>query len=70
MEIVLDKKGLVSLVVGMPPYYSLMEHLTQKGLGSYCGGFNDNWSWNSTTLNTMTEAELFELYESCRDSWK
>lgn len=34
-----------------------------RQLGSYRGGMNDEWSWNSYKLEELTEETLFKLYQ-------
>ena len=70
MLVELDKKGLIRLVKGTSPYYSIFEDVLVKRCGRYSGGFNDAWSWDESELNKLSEKELFELYNTCVDSWK
>ena len=70
MNIDLDKKGLVSLVMGIEPYYSAMEHPLAALCGRYIGGFHDKWVWTKSLLEGLSEEELLALYTVCRESWE
>ena len=45
MKVELDRKGIISLLRGTTPPYSVMNKIP-KELGSYTGGFVDKWNWN------------------------
>lgn len=70
MVVELDKGDIISLVMGVTPYYSVFEHPRVKSNGSYTGGFVDKWGWDKTSLQTLSENELYELYIICKNSWK
>ena len=74
MKLDLDKKDLINLVKGTTPYYSLFDLFTTDGLGVYCesknGKVHDYWVWNEEKLKKMTENQLFELYQTCLNSYK
>lgn len=63
MTVELDKKDLISLVKGICPSYQIMDDPYIRQLGSYRGGMNDEWSWNSYKLEELTEETLFKLYQ-------
>ena len=69
MNVELDKSGLISLVRGTEPYYSIFEHPLVKKCGNWNGGLADKWSWNGN-LEILSEEELFEVYNLCKESWK
>jgi hypothetical protein len=69
MTVELNKKDLISLVVGTPPYYSKFEDHLVKRCGSFTGGFADSWNWHHHELNQLSEQDLWDLYVMCRDSW-
>ncbi len=68
MNIDLDKNDLINLVRGQPPYYPIFDNVLIKSSGYY----NDNkgWVWYKYELDKLTEQELFDLYQLCKDSWK
>jgi hypothetical protein len=68
MTVELDKKALISLVVGQPPHYSIFEYDIIKKCGSYSD--NRGWTWMTIHLEELSEEDLFDLYELCRYSWK
>jgi|GEM_PF-935902 len=70
MKVDLDKKGLVALVMGSTPNYSVMEHALVAMTGRYIGGFHDKWVWDRSALEQFTEKNLLKLYNTCKDSWK
>lgn len=70
MTVTLDKKDLVSLVLGSYPSYELMSHFLIKDMGDYIGGFSDKWSWNNRKLNEVSEEVLWDIYQRCKNNWK
>ena len=68
MKIELDRKGIISLLRGTTPPYSIMNKIP-KELGSYIGGFADCWHWNDISENVSYSDEyLFNLYLMCKNS--
>lgn len=67
MKIDLDKKGLMTLVEGSTPNYKLFEHPLIEPNGRYNGSYG-TWTWNS--LGSLTEQELFTIYELRRKSFE
>lgn len=69
MRVKLDRKDIISLLVGSTPNYSVMDKIP-KELGSYVGGFVDDWKWNYISVNTPYSDEyLYNLYLMCKNSW-
>ena len=67
MKIELDRKGLETLVKGSQPYYNEFENeLVKKAGHSYSDQYSRT-SWSN--LSDLTEKELYNLYEICRNSW-
>ncbi len=66
MRIELNKKDFVYLVKGTNPSYEMMAHPLVKRCGTYCGGFNDRWTWNEEILVKLSEEQLLELYNLCK----
>ncbi len=66
----LDKRDLVSLVAGTTPDYTVMSLPLIAQCGSYTGGFHDRWDWSKTKLDKLTEEQLWEVYQHCKQSWK
>lgn len=70
MKVDLDRKDIISLLTGSKPYYSVMNKVP-KELGSYVGGFVDDWRWNNINENVpYTDEQLYDLYLMCKNSWK
>ena len=70
MEVKLDRKDIISLLIGSTPDYSVM-HKIPKELGSYIGGFVDDWHWNYISEDIpYTDEYLYDLYLMCKNSWK
>lgn len=69
MVLDLDKKDLINLVKGSSPNYEVMEHPLVEKSGRYTGGFVEKWDWREYRLKEMTEEELVELYNICKNSW-
>lgn len=68
MNVELDRKGIISLLRGTTPPYSVMDKIP-KELGSYVGGFVDSWQWNYIGENVPYSDEyLFNLYLICKNS--
>lgn len=66
MKVELDRKGIISLLRGIEPPYSVMDKIP-KELGYYIGGFVNKWNWNYIDENTPYSDEyLFNLYLMCR----
>lgn len=68
MNIELDRKDIISLLLGTTPPYSVMNKIP-KELGDYIGGFVDKWHWNYIDENVPYSDEyLFNLYLMCKNS--
>ena len=69
MTVNLDRQDIISLLKGIKPYYSVMDKIP-KELGSYIGGFANDWEWNDFDKNvSYTDEQLYELYLICKNSW-
>lgn len=69
MKVDLDKKDIISLLRGSCPNYSVMNKIP-KDLGSYVGGFVDDWKWNYISEDiSYSEEYLYDLYLICKNSW-
>lgn len=69
MKCNLDRKDIISLLKGVVPNYSVMDKIPER-LGSYVGGFVDNWQWNYIPEDVpYTDEYLYELYLLCKNSW-
>lgn len=67
MKIELDRKALETLVKGSQPYYNEFENpLVKKAGHSYSDQYGRT-SWES--IENLTDDELYELYEICKNSW-
>jgi len=70
MKAYLDREDIISLLTGIKPNYTVMNNIP-KELGSYIGGFVDDWKWNNISKDvTYTDEYLYELYLMCKNSWK
>lgn len=69
MNIELDKKGFVDLLMGASPHYDLFENELVKKCGNYNGSYG-TWSWNTDKLLECSEIELYNLYKLCKNSWE
>ena len=68
MNVELDRQGIIFLLCGTTPPYSVMDKIP-KELGSYVGGFVDSWQWNYISDDVPYSDEyLFNLYLLCRNS--
>lgn len=68
MNVELDRKDIISLLRGTTPAWSVMDKIP-KELGSYVGGFVDDWHWNYISENVPYSDEyLFNLYLTCKNS--
>ena len=66
----LDRKDIISLLKGVKPNYSVMDRIPSE-LGSYVGGFVDDWHWNYISEDVpFSDDELYNLYLMCKESWK
>ncbi len=70
MLIDLDREDLIALVKGTQPNYSVMDDELISSCGAYSGGFNDEWRWNYSFCVGITEEELYNMYLTCKNSWK
>lgn len=70
MVIELEKEDLVNLVKGSNPHYNVMNDSLIKQCGSFIGGHHDRWEWDNSSLEKLTESQLWQMYSVCRDSWK
>ena len=70
MIVDLDRKDIISLLTGSKPNYNVFDKIP-KELGSYVGGFVDDWQWNRINENvSYTDEQLYDLYLICKNSWK
>jgi hypothetical protein len=69
MTVELDRKGLETLVRGTSPHYNLFKDTIIKRMGDYYGGFLDDWKWQYDFPPDITDEQLFEVYQKCRNSW-
>lgn len=67
MDVDLTKEDLINLVKGTCPNYNVMDSMIERKLGHYTGGFRDDWTWDR--LGHLTEEELIEVYNTCKNSW-
>lgn len=70
MIINLEKEDLINLVKGTSPNYEVMGDPTIKPYGNYIGGFVDKWDWNKYSLINLEDETLFDMYLTCKNSWK
>lgn len=63
MLVELDKTDLVRLVKGYEPDYSQ----TDERYGTYCGGFNDYWTWDIGKLHDISEEDLWDFYQNLKN---
>lgn len=68
IETLLDKADVINMIRGTSPSYESMNALEHLQLGSYTGGFNDKWDWNSKFPESLTIEELYFLYTKLKDS--
>lgn len=68
MIIELDKKAMISLVMGEKPNIPIMDDITISDLGRYSD--NRGWQWDTHALEKKSEDELYQIYLECRRSWK
>ena len=67
MKVELDRDALETLVKGSQPYYNEFENELVKKAGHF---YNDQYGkTNWYKLKDLTDEELYELYEICRNSW-
>lgn len=72
MKVNLDKDDLIHLVIGIQPPKTMYKQLEEFGF------INDRdiakppprWEWCYPTLETLTEQELFELYNKVKSPWE
>jgi len=70
MLVDLDRESLIHLAKGVEPYYSVMDHPLVKANGSYTGGHLDRWDWSWRAFENLSDEEILEVYNLCRNSWK
>lgn len=68
MQIELDKTDLINLVKGVYPYTTMQNHWMVLGKGKYSDVFG-MWIWNYLELKELSEYELFQLYNLCKNTW-
>lgn len=66
MVLELDKEDLVNLVKGIYPRYKFMDKLLKDKLGTYVGGFREDFTWNHLELMGLSEPELYMLYKKLK----
>ena len=61
---------IISLLTGCKPNYNVIDKIP-KEFGSYVGGFVNDWEWNNINENvSYTDEQLYDLYLTCKNSWK
>jgi hypothetical protein len=70
MNVELSKEDLLSLVKGASPYYSIFDDKRIKPYGHFVGGHAEYWQWSDSALQELSNEQLFEIYQLCKDSWK
>lgn len=64
----LNKEDLVRLICGSCPLsYEQIEFFAKQGLGSYTGGFADDWDWNRHALEEKSEKQLWDYYQQLKE---
>lgn len=66
MIVYLDKADLISLVNGKSPDFTVMDYPLISARGHYTDAYG--WRWHS--LEELTEEQLLEVYNMCKNSWK
>jgi hypothetical protein len=66
MLVDLNISDLVSMVNGTQPHYGILDDLRVRPYGSYSGSY-DRWTWDKHELAKLSEAELFSLYNLCKE---
>lgn len=69
MTVELGKEDLVTLVSGLDCPYGMMTKYDKLEIGSYIGGFVDEWRWHKIGLRELSEEELYNIYKECKESW-
>ena len=69
MKVDLSKQDLIYLVKGVSPFYSMFDNPLIARTGSFNGSLG-KWNWNYSELNLLSEEELYNLYLTCKNSWK
>lgn len=69
MKLKVNKGDLLSMVKGAAPAYSIMDDPLISRVGYFIGGHVEKWCWNSE-LEDLSEVELLEVYNKCKESWK
>lgn len=64
----LDKRDLISIVMGQEPNYSEFDNPLIKPYGKYYD--NNGWSWSEAALLELELEILFKMYTICKHSWK
>lgn len=59
------------MVRGMrAPSFSIMKKIEDMGLGSWTGGFVDEWSWHESELKKLSVDELMILSKIIDKEWE
>lgn len=69
MTVELNKEDLITLVKGLDAPNELMKKYKKLGIGSYTGGFVDEWRWDKYGLKELSEEELYNIFQECRSYW-
>lgn len=69
MQIELTKSIAIDLLKGVKPDYSVMNEIP-KDLGDFSGSYGE-WHWNNFKEDIpYTTEEIYNLYLTCKNSWK
>jgi len=67
MKVELKRTELEALVKGKPPYYNEFDNPLVKKAGHRYSDQYGRTDWSS--LDDLTDKELYELYIICKNSW-
>ncbi len=60
----LEKQHLINMLHGVTPSCEVSQQLTERGLMQFTGNqHNERWDWVRTRLTSLSEPQLWELYE-------
>ena len=62
LNVRVERKDVINLIRSTYPPYEDMEMLENLKLGSYSGGFNDKWEWETPTSKGWDNYDINKLF--------
>lgn len=69
MKVELNKIDIINMLKGTCCPYDFIDEFSKRELGTFSGGFSDEWIWNEVTLFSKSMEELLDIYNKIKTYW-